>query len=221
MDDKLAEVIDAHIQGVALQKSAQESGQYRHIIEDGRGVHDYTADDRPEVAYVAEEDVQRAEKHTNAEVYEKQADYRVNKQKEVYLEGNAVDCNENEEYHKRYEKIDEIRNAVREQKVQLGHGHLAVNGRIYIQNAHGVACDVAEIVKQQKTREKVDSVVRQVKSEESTEHDIHRDKQKQRCKRTPQNAERGALIFFDKVSSYKLREQKAIGRFFCHMNNSP
>ena len=77
MDDELAEIIDAHVQGIAIQKPAHDARQYRRIVEYCRGVHDYARNDRPEIAYVAEEYVQCAQKHADAEVYEIKTYHRI------------------------------------------------------------------------------------------------------------------------------------------------
>lgn len=221
MYNELPEVIDAHVQWVALQKPAQRTGQYRNIVEYSRGVHNHAADDRPEIAYIMQENVQRRQEHADAEVNEKQADYRIDQQQEIRFKGDAVDRDENEIQHEGHKKINEMCDISRDQEIELGNGHLAVDRCTVVQNGHRIAGDAAEIVEQQKTREKVNGVVRQLVSEESAEDQIHCDKQQQRRQCAPQNAERRALIFLDKISFYKLCEQKSVPCAFCHMVKSP
>ena len=95
----------------------------------------------------------------------------------------------------------------------LGNRHLAVYLRVVVKNAHGAPRRRGEIVEKQQSAEQIYRVMRHIAAEKRAEDHVHGQQQKQRRKRAPEYAEGCALIFFDKVSPYKLRKQKTVISF--------
>lgn len=69
--------------------------------------------------------------------------------------------------------------AVRDKKVVLGNGHLAVNGCIVAQHAHRASGGRGKVVEQKQTAEQINGVVRHIPAEKGAENKVHRQQQEQ------------------------------------------
>ena len=124
-----------------------------------------------------------------------------------------VNGDEDEEHKQRNGEIYRLRYALRNEEIVLGHGYLAVYLSVIVKNAHGASCGCGEIVEQQQSAEQIYRIMRHVAAEKRAEDHVHGQQQKQRRKRAPEYAEGRALVFFNKVSPYKLRKQKTVVSF--------
>ena len=209
IENQNTEVFDINVNGVEKEQSFVVS-KAGNVVEDCRHIHEKRAEYAPEIVNVAEEHEERREDQSNSKAENNEPEGRNDEREEIERKGNLINDAEQKEDDKGESKVDQRGDRLGEEEQILGHVDLGEDLGVVQERSHSAARCVTKEGEHDVTAKQEGGVMCDGRTKEIGKDDAHNKQVEQRREKTPKHTQIGALVFFLKITLYKLGEQKTV-----------